>query len=195
MAFVSWGWHLARMHQIKNSETDHRTCKTRAPLTSSVALLVYITYLQITSSSKWFVALSTLSLKAAFSITFPFSRSWKTFYLHRFTFAFTLLWLCAIQGELQVSSGKERRLFKALQICWVLPNVISLPILWVWCLGTIFGNWNLYHLCPVCSHPTRALLSGVKDAFFWCNTYECILDYKWEKQQCSIWFKSRIRQM
>ena len=53
MAFVSWGWHLARMHQIKNSETDHRTCKTRPPLTSSVALLVYITYMF--SSSKWFV--------------------------------------------------------------------------------------------------------------------------------------------
>ena len=176
MAFVSWGWHLARMHQIMNSpcETDHRTWKTRPPLTSSVALLVYIT-----SSSKWFVALSTLSLKAAFSITFPFSRSWKTFDLHRFTFAFTLLWLSAIQGELQVSFGKERRLYL---LSFAKRYIATHTV------GLVSWNhfWKLESLSPMhCMlPPTRALLSGVKDALFWCNTHECILDYKWEKQQC-----------
>ena len=195
MAFVSWGWHLARMHQIKNSETDHRTCKTRAPLTSSVALLVYITYMfRLPARPNDLLHWAHYPWKRPF-LSLSLSQGAEKHLISIVSLLLSHFSDSRVQGELQVSSGKERRIFKALQICWVLPNVISLPILWVWCLGTIFGNWNLYHLCPVCSHPTRALLSGVKDAFFWCNTYECILDYKWEKQQCSIWFKSRIRQM
>ena len=193
MAFVSWGWHLARMHQIKNSpgETDHRTCKTRAPLTSSVALLVYITYLQITSSSKWFVALSTLSLKAAFSITFPFSRSWKHF------ISIVSLLLSHFYDSVRFKGSCRCLLEKSDGFI----NLLSFAKRYIatHTVGLVSRNhfWELESLSPMpCMlPPTRALLSGVKDAFFWCNTHECILDYKWEKQQCSIWFKSRIRQM
>ena len=111
MAFVSWGWHLARMHQIKNSETDHRTCKTRAPLTSSVALLVYITYMfRLPARPNDLLHWAHYPWKRPF-LSLSLSQGAEKHLISIVSLLLSHFSDSRVQGELQVSSGKERRLY------------------------------------------------------------------------------------
>ena len=186
MAFVSWGWHLARMHQIKNSETDHRTCKTRAPLTSSVALLVYITYMfRLPARPNDLLHWAHYPWKRPF-LSLSLSQGAEKHFI-----SIVSLLLSHFYDSVRFKGSCRCLLEKSDGFI----NLLSFAKRYIatHTVGLVSWNhfWKLESLSPMpCMlPPTRALLSGVKDALFWCNTHECILDYKWEKQQCYYNYK------